>query len=270
MLKENWKGILGEFLGSAFISFWGLGFVVPFAVTGYLTNMYEFAVWFGIAFAITVVAFAPISGVHVNPGVSMAWATFGGFKWKLVPFYIVAQILGWGAGIVPIYLIYGNRMDEWAQATGGNPATLFYCSSPTGHVLSGAFLEVAMTMMLTFAIFVLLDKRIPNKPSPALFPIAIGAIISLDIAFGGGYSGACINTARDLGPRIVGYIYGSIKGYDVSTIFGDGQWLMYIIAPCVGALLGGVLHYFVIIKLLPKKKEEAAEAEVKAEAAEEE
>lgn len=255
-MKNNTKAILGEFLGSAFISFWGLGFVIPFAVTGDLSNMYEFAVWFGVAFAITVVAFAPISGVHVNPGVTLAWASFGGFSWKLVPAYILAQIAGWGAGVIPLYAIYGSRLAEWAAETGGNPAELFFCSSPKGQLLSGAGLEIFMTMMLTFAIFVLLDERIPNRPSPALFPIAIGAIISLDIAFGGGYSGACINPARDLGPRIVGYLYGSLHGCDVSSIFGDGQWLMYIIAPCIGALLGGVLHFGVIVKLLPDKKDE--------------
>lgn len=37
-----------ETLGSAFISFWGLGFVIPFAVLGYVNNMYEFSVRFGI------------------------------------------------------------------------------------------------------------------------------------------------------------------------------------------------------------------------------
>jgi glycerol uptake facilitator protein len=97
----------------------------------------------------------------------------------------------------------------------------------------------------------MLDERIPNRPTKSLFPIAIGAIISLDIAFGGGFSGACINTARDLGPRFAGLIYGLIKGYDVSSIFAGGQWLMYIIAPIIGAVLGGVLHHGVIIKLLP-------------------
>lgn len=252
--RENKKAIFGELLGSAFISFWGLGFIIPFAVTGDLTNMYEFAIWFGVAFAITVVAFFPISGVHVNPGVSLSWACFGGFDWHLFPMYAVAQIAGWGFGIVPLYMIYGKRMAEWAQATGGNPATLFYCSSPTGHLLSGAGLEIAMTALLTFAIFLLLDERFPNKPSPQFFPIAIGIVISLDVAFGGGYSGACINPARDLGPRIVGYIYGSIKGYDVSAIFGDGQWLMYIIAPLIGAVLGGVFHRYVVAKLLPEKE----------------
>lgn len=34
MIKKNWEAIAGEFVGSSFISFWGLGFVVPFAILG--------------------------------------------------------------------------------------------------------------------------------------------------------------------------------------------------------------------------------------------
>lgn len=253
VLKTNYKKILGELLGSAFISFWGLGFLVPFVVTDYLNNMFEFAIWFGIAFAITVVVFAPISGVHVNPGVTLAWATFGGFDWKLVPYYIIAQIMGWGLGVVPIYSIYSNKLLEWSLA-GNNPSTLFYCNLPSESVLYGALLEIVMTILLTFSIFVLLDERIPNKPTPSLFPIAIGSVISLLVAFGGGYTGTCINTARDLGPRIIGYIYGKINGFDVSNIFGKIDWIVYIIAPCIGAILGGFIYYRIIAKLLPSKE----------------
>lgn len=257
MNKLNWKPIIGEFVGSAFISFWGLGFVIPFAVLGYVSNMYEFAVWFGIAFALTVIAFAPISGVHVNPGVTLAWALFGGFDKKLILPYWIAQILGWGVGVAPLYIIFDNVLEEWALETGGNPATLFYCSSPANHLIAGAGLEIFLTAMLTFGIFMLLEKRLPGSPSEKAFPWAIGIVISLTIALGGGFSGTCINTARDLGPRVAGYIYGLIKGYDVSSIFTDWQWLMYIVAPCIGAVVGGVFHYGVIVKLLPEKEEKA-------------
>lgn len=245
---------MGEFLGSAFISFWGLGFVVPFAVMGYVNNMYEFSVWFGIAFSITVIVFAPISGAHVNPGITVAWALFGGFNKKLIIPYWIAQVLGWCVGVAPFYIIFDNVFAEWAATSGGNPATLFYCSTPADHLFAGAGLEIFLTAMLALGVFVLLDERIPNKPSAAGFPWAIGVLISLLIALGGGFTGTCINTARDLGPRICGLVYGLIKGYDVTTIFSGGQWLMYIIAPILGAVLGGAFHYGVVIKLLPDKK----------------
>lgn len=249
-MKTTTKKVLSEFIGSAFISFWGLGFIVPFAVTGGVTNMFEFALWFGLGFAITVIAFAPIGGAQLNPGVTLAWAIFGGFDKKLVLPYMGAQLLGWAVGIVPCYAIYWNQMEQWAATTGGNPATLFYCSTPADHLLAGAGLEIAMTSLLVFAIFLLLDERIPNRPTKALFPFAIGGVISLLVAFGGSYSGTAINPFRDLGPRIVCLIYGLISGHDVSMIFGDGQWVMYIVAPMIGALLGGVFYHKVFGKML--------------------
>ncbi len=254
-LSNNTKAVLGEFLGSAFISFWGLGLLVPFALLGYLNTMFEFSLWFGIAFAITVIAFAPISGVHVNPGVTLAWALFGGFNKKLILPYWGAQILGWAIGIVPFYFIFDKQFTEWMTSTGGNPATLFYCTTPADSLIAGGAMELFLTLMLTFGIFVLLDEKIPNRPTKAGFPWAIGILISLTIALGGGFSGTCINPARDLGPRITGLFYGLIKGYDVSGIFAGGQWLLYIIAPMIGAVLGGVLHFFAIKKLLPSDSE---------------
>ncbi len=63
------------------------------------------------------------------------------------------------------------------------------------------------------------------------------------------------HASRDLGPRLCGVLYGLIKGYDISGIFGNGQWLMYIIAPIIGGILGGLFHYKVVVKLLPDKDE---------------
>ena len=137
------------------------------------------------------------------------------------------------------------------------PFELFYCSTAREDVLAAACVEVIMTALLNFSVFFFQDERIPNRPSKAVCPWVIGIVISLAIAFGGGFSGTCMNPSRDLGPRIVGLVYGLMKGYDVSGIFAGGQWLMYILAPLLGAVLGGAFHFGVVIKLLPKEKEES-------------
>ena len=85
-------------------------------------------------------------------------------------------------------------------------------------------------------------------------PWAMGAVISLLIAVGGGFTGICINPARDLGPGICGFIYGLIQGYDVSGVFGSGQRAMYIIAPIIGGIVGGLFRYKVVVNLLFEKE----------------
>ena len=52
-----------------------------------------------------------------------------------------------------------------------------------------------------------------------------------------------------------GVLYGLIKGYDVSSIFSGGQWILYIVAPMIGAVLGGVFHR-VVEALLPEESSE--------------
>ena len=59
-----------------------------------------------VTFAIYVAG--GITGAHINPAVTIAFAAFGGFAWKKVPGYIIAQILGAVAGAA---LVYANYRD---------------------------------------------------------------------------------------------------------------------------------------------------------------
>lgn len=51
-----------------------------------------FAFAIGIAFAI--ITCAPTSGGHFNPAITICFATYQGFPWKKVPYYIFSQVFG--------------------------------------------------------------------------------------------------------------------------------------------------------------------------------
>jgi glycerol uptake facilitator-like aquaporin len=61
----------------------------------------------GAALVAWLLAFGPISGAHMNPVVSLMDALEGGLRWKEVPHYIVAQLVGGVLGAVAAHLMFG-------------------------------------------------------------------------------------------------------------------------------------------------------------------
>lgn len=252
-MSSNWKSYLGEFLAAAFICAFGLGFIAPLVLGG-VASLFELSIWFGIVFAIGELIFSPISGCHATPGVTIACSMFLGFDKKKILPYIIAQTLGWGVGILPIYLVFGDTLTEQCASLGINPANLFYGSATQANLWRAAIVEFFISMFMMMGIFAAVDPRLPGHPSPAAKPFVIGAVIAVGVNLGGHITGGCMNAARDLGPRIFSFLYALVMGYDTSAIFADGIWLMYIIAPTLGAIFGGVLFYKVFLKLYPAKE----------------
>jgi len=56
------------------------------------------------ALFVIILTIGPISGAHMNPVVTLAAAATGGFEWKAVPSYIVAQIAG---AIIGVWIAHG-------------------------------------------------------------------------------------------------------------------------------------------------------------------
>ncbi len=61
----------------------------------------------GGALVALILTFGPISGAHFNPVVSLADASQGGLRWRDVPAYIAAQLLGAIAGVAGAHLMFG-------------------------------------------------------------------------------------------------------------------------------------------------------------------
>ena len=257
------KMVIGEFLASFTASLFGLGLVLPMSMLGVITTLTEFAIWFGVVYALVIVAFGPISGAHCNTGITLACAIFAGFDKKLVLPYIIVQILGWGLGIVPIILIWGYVVGldpiGTIAAGGADPNAILGCTvTVPGNEIQTFVIEFLGTALLTWAVFLLLDPRFPGRVPDQFFAVAIGAVIACCIVFTAGFSGGCLNFARDIGTRLVHFVLGLINGQDVSYLFTNLQWIIFLVAPTLGSIFAAWFQFNVVAGLLPEAP--AAEA----------
>jgi glycerol uptake facilitator-like aquaporin len=69
-----------------------------------------------------IFTFAPISGAHFNPAVTLASAIEGGFPWRRVPLYVAAQLLGAIAGVMTAHAMFEHPLlviSQHARVGGG-------------------------------------------------------------------------------------------------------------------------------------------------------
>ena len=62
----------------------------------------------GAALAALILAFGSVSGAHFNPAVTLAEACQRGLPWRLVPGYLLAQLVGALAGVAVAHLMFGE------------------------------------------------------------------------------------------------------------------------------------------------------------------
>lgn len=64
----------------------------------------------GAGLVALILTFAPISGAHFNPAVTLANAVRGELAWSEVPPYVVAQVAGAFAGVAAANLMFGKPL----------------------------------------------------------------------------------------------------------------------------------------------------------------
>jgi len=219
---------------------------------------------FAVAFAVYVAG--GVSGAHINPAVTIAFAARRDFPWRKVPGYIVAQVVGAFFGALRVYVVYKAAIDSYEHAnhiTRGNansvPTYSIFATFPAPYfhnVIGPLIDQIVGTAFLVAFVFALVDEV--NQPVRAnLAPIAIGfVVVAIGLSFGAN-AGYAINPARDFGPRILALIagwgkvafpgnYGNISGY---------FWIP-IVGPIVGAVLGAYAYDFAIRDVLLARGEE--------------
>lgn len=218
-LMTDARKLIAEFVGTFTLIFAGVGAVV--ASQG--TNLVAIALAHGLAIAVMGSALGHVSGGVFNPALTVGlWVTRRLPAMDAVS-YILAQLAGGIAAALVLTAIFDETMRS--QVALGTPQLAAGVSEAQGILV-----EALMTFFLMTAVFgTAIDPR-----GPKLGALLIGLTISMDIAMGGGLTGAAMNPARALGPAIAS---GTM----------DDQ-LIYWVGPILGAVAAAVLYEFVFLK----------------------
>ena len=229
---------------------------------------------YGIAILVPILAFANVSGAHINPAITLGLASAGLFPWAHVAQYILAQLIGAIIGqllVVAIYKEYFAKTNDGAISLGAFATTnaLDDGSNRGKAIFNGFVNEVIGMFVFVFGILSFTTNFFGSESikwmtsyaqqqgaditssgtfsqiwasvsgassSKMVGALAIGLMfVGLVTAFGGP-TGAALNPARDLGPRIVySFLPQSVVGENK-----DAKW-WYAWVPVVATIVGAVI-----------------------------
>ncbi|MGA8723508.1 MAG: aquaporin [Acidimicrobiales bacterium] len=208
--RPLWIRVIVEFLGTFFLVTVaaGAGVINHYAGGGPISRTAAVIAPGAIVMAM-IYALGPLSGLHINPAVTLAFAGRGVFKTAWVLPYLVAQMAGAICAALFLQGMYGD------VATGSN-----YPIAKPGGEWRSLVMEILLTTIL---VSVILHTATGYRSIGHNAALAVGATVALLGLFASPISGASMNPARTLGPDIV------------STDFHG--WWIYILGPLAGAAI---------------------------------
>jgi glycerol uptake facilitator protein len=263
--------LLSEFLGVFVIIAFGDG-VVAMAVaalpgsgrTSGPTVIFDAAgdwllITFGWAMAVAFAVWIAggVSGAHLNPAVTLAFAARRKFPFKKVLPYWGAQVVGAFVGAALVFLVYHNAINAFNFAaktpkSGGQALATYsiFATFPAkyfGGGIAGPLIDqIVGTAFLLMIVVALIDER-NSAVGSNLTPLAIGlAVLAIGNSFGAN-AGYAINPARDFGPRLFAYFAGwgkvALPGtYNAPGFHFSDYWWIPIVGPLIGGIIGIVIY----------------------------
>ena len=208
--RYEWRRLFSELFGTFLLVFVAAGGpMVNARFGGHAISSTALAATPGMVVLAIILFMGTVSGAHLNPVVTMAFALRADFPLRRVPLYIAAQIAGAVAATLVLTAIVGQH-------------------GTAGMTLPGAGISTATAMaweviLTTGLVSVVLGTASGAQQIGAMAAIAVGSYIALAALMGGPVSGASMNPVRSLGPALV---------------FGDWtSWWAYLAGPIIGSLV---------------------------------
>lgn len=201
---QSARRLLAEFLGTFALTFVAAGGPTIATATGTNEGLPALVVAPGLMVMAAIYTLGPLSGAHINPAVSLAFALRHNFPWAWVPGYWIAQLAGAYAAGLLLHILFGAALASGVTVPHPAPITAL----------------VLETLLTFFLVTVILATAANFRLVGHNAAIAVGATVALDGLFAAPVSGASMNPARSFGPALASghltnlwiYIAGPLAG----------------------------------------------------------
>jgi aquaporin Z len=208
----EWRRLFAETLGTFLLVLAGAGAGVVAAATHVAIGRAAAVSAPGLTVLAVILSIGAISGAHLNPAVSLAFAARGDFPWRRVPSYVLAQLLGATLAVLFLLAVFGR--------VGSLGATVPWQGD---NDTQAALTELVLTAGLVSTILGTASRAQNLGPISAF---GVAAYIILAGLWSSPVSGASMNPARSFAPDLV---------------LGDfSHFWVYVVGPLVGAMLAVV------------------------------
>jgi aquaporin Z len=205
---REWRRLFAEALGTFFLVLVGAGAVVVAAKSNGAIGRSAAVTAPGLMVMAIILFMGAVSGAHLNPAVTLAFAARGDFPWRRVPGYMLLQLVGATLACLFLWAVLGKVGALGATEPGADI-----------HAWQAMLIELVLTAGL---VSVILGTASSAQNVGALSAIAVGGYIVLAGLWSSPISGASMNPARSFGPDLVNADLGN-------------YWI-YVVGPIVGAM----------------------------------
>jgi len=207
--KHEWRRLFSELLGTFFLVLVGAGGAVVNAQSDGAISRAAAVTAPGLMVMAIILFMGAVSGAHLNPAVSIAFAARGDFPWRRVPGYVVVQLLGATLACLFLWAVLGKLGMLGATEPG-----------PGISATQAMLMELILTVGLVSTI---LGTASGAQNIGVFGALGVGGYIILAGLWSSPISGASMNPARSFGP-------------DMALLDFTNYWA-YVVGPIAGALI---------------------------------
>lgn len=205
---NEWRRLFSEFLGTFLLVMVGAGGAVVGAASHGAISRTAAVSAPGLMVMAIILFMGAVSGAHLNPAVTLAFAVRGAFPWRRVTGYILAQLLGATLACLFLWAVLGKLGMLGATEPG-----------PGFSDVDAMLIELALTAGLVSTILGTASTAQNVGPMSA---IAVGGYIILAGLWSSPVSGASMNPARSFGPDLALADFSHYWVYVVGPLAGAG------------------------------------------------